>query len=185
MTNFKVWIPLILLLLIILLFFFGLKYDPNHIPSVKLNKKAPEFILSSLKDKLNQTGNKVYTSESWKGKTWILNVFASWCAACNTEHPVLMKLARDNPEIQVIGLAYKDKPLATQEWLLKNGNPYNVVLIDQNGKVGIDYGVYGVPETFVIDSIGFIRHRHVGPINSTFYQDYISPYINLNFKIQK
>ena len=93
-----------------------------------------------------------------------------------------MKLAKETPNIKLIGLAYKDDPKDTENWLKKNGNPYSKVLVDLNGNVGIDYGVYGVPETFIIDSDGIIRYKNIGPIQPTFFEDHLEPIINKNYK---
>lgn len=183
MRYLKVWFPLSLLILLIVIFFFGLGKDPSHIPSVRVNKQAPEFNLKSLTQSLNKSNNDETTNpEYWRGQVWVLNVFASWCVACNIEHPILMKLAEENPKIKLIGLAYKDEPSDTENWLRKNGNPYSKVLLDLNGNVGIDYGVYGVPETFIIDSDGIIRYKNIGPIQPSFFEDHLKPIINKNYQ---
>ena len=178
MSLIRVWLPLVLLLSIAVIFVFGLKNDPSYIPSVRIDKKAPGFSLQTLEQAINKSDDSKISPKNWEGKIWILNVFASWCVACNIEHPILMKLANENSNIKIIGLAYKDNPDKTKEWLRKNGNPYDMVLVDLNGNVGIDYGVYGVPETFIIDSVGMIRYKNVGPIQPTFYEDHLLPFIN-------
>jgi cytochrome c biogenesis protein CcmG/thiol:disulfide interchange protein DsbE len=94
---------------------------------------------------------------------WLLNVWASWCAPCREEHPLLVALARDT-QLPIVGLNYKDDPRSAQEWLRKLGDPYLATAVDSDGRVGIDYGVYGVPETFVVDRAGVVRHKHIGPL---------------------
>jgi cytochrome c biogenesis protein CcmG, thiol:disulfide interchange protein DsbE len=150
----------------------GLQLDPRHLPSAQIDKQAPAFTLPVLGT------NATLTSTSLKGKVWILNVFASWCAACVIEHPRLLqlqnRLAAGN-NVAMIGLAYKDHAEDSARWLQQHGNPYSQVALDLDGKTGIDYGVYGVPETFVIDADGVIRYRHVGPISDDFYEQHVLP----------
>jgi cytochrome c biogenesis protein CcmG/thiol:disulfide interchange protein DsbE len=181
MNFLKVWIPSTILAFFITIFFIGLENDPSYIPSVRIDKKAPEFSLQTLKQNLSKSDNDDFLDPGyWRGQVWVLNVFASWCVACNIEHPILMKIAKDNPQIQLIGLAYKDNPKNTERWLKKNGDPYSEVLVDSNGTVAIDYGVYGVPETFIIDSDGIIRYKNVGPIQPSFFEDHLDPILKNN-----
>ena len=98
-----------------------------------------------------------------KGQVWLLNVWASWCAACLVEHPVLLELQRTG-QTRIVGLNYKDEAQAAAAWLARHGDPYVLSVMDADGRVGIDYGVYGVPETFVIDKTGVIRYKHIGPL---------------------
>jgi len=136
----------------------GLKLDPGLVPSPLVDKAAPAFTLPTL-----QAGQDTIGTDDMKGKVWLLNVWASWCAACYTEHPVLNELAvRDR--LTIVGLNYKDKPDAAINWLAELGNPYQVVAVDADGRVGIEWGVYGVPETFVVDKRGVIRYKHIGPV---------------------
>jgi cytochrome c biogenesis protein CcmG/thiol:disulfide interchange protein DsbE len=111
-----------------------------------------------------------------KGKVWLLNVWASWCAACRSEHPLFMELARTG-EINLVGLNYKDKRADGMRWLQALGNPYVLSASDMSGDVGIDYGVYGVPETFVIDKQGVIRYKHVGPVSRQDWRETLAPLI--------
>lgn len=136
----------------------GLGRDPSTVPSPLINKAAPEFRLPQLHEPTQQIARA-----DMLGKVWLLNVWASWCVACRQEHPVLMELARVGL-VPIYGLNYKDKREDGINWLAQFGNPYLVSAADLDGRVGIDYGVYGVPETFVIDRQGIIRYKHIGPV---------------------
>ncbi|WP_114636477.1 DsbE family thiol:disulfide interchange protein [Polynucleobacter necessarius] len=146
----------------------GLNRDPHEVPSPLINKAAPAFEVAQLAD-----SNKAFSPASMKGQVWILNVWASWCVACREEHPVLVELAKSQVA-PVIGLDYKDKREDALAMLAKQGNPYVLSAFDGNGRIGIDYGVYGVPETYIIDQSGIIRFKHIGPLtmdllNQKFY----------------
>ena len=138
----------------------GLTRDPSTLPSALIDKPVPTFELPPLL----ATNPEGLTSEDLKGKVQLLNVFASWCGPCRVEHPILMKLAADGVPIQ--GLNYKDQSADATSFLLELGDPYEKIGADANGRVGIEWGVYGVPETFVIDAEGKIRHKHVGPLQA-------------------
>jgi len=160
----------ILLVVIVLGFFYkGLQLDPKLLPSALLDKPAPAFTLPDLHD-----SSQSFSSESMKGKVWLLNVWASWCAACRSEHPLFMQLARKG-DFPLYGLNYKDKVFDGQQWLRELGNPYKVSISDLTGDVGIDFGVYGVPETFLIDKDGIIRYKHVGPVSRKDWREIIQP----------
>ena len=181
MNNLKLWLPLIFLAFISTIFVFGLKKDPTLIPSALINKKAPDFNLPSLDLKTGQAQKNIsYSPSIWKEKVWVINVFASWCVACNIEHTHLMDISKNYPGVELIGLAYKDNPTDTTKWIKKNGNPYKKIIMDIGGRTGIDYGVYGVPETFIIDKKGFIRFKHIGPINEEFYSLHLLPILQSN-----
>ena len=152
-------VPLIVFAALVGLFFVGLGKDPSILPSPLVGKPAPAFNLTQLMDP--QTS---FAPEQMKGKVWMLNVWASWCVSCRQEHPLFLELTRKN-EIPIYGLNYKDDPNDARRWLQQLGNPYGVIASDLSGDVGIDYGVYGVPETFVIDKEGVIRYKHVGPVS--------------------
>jgi cytochrome c biogenesis protein CcmG/thiol:disulfide interchange protein DsbE len=156
-------IPLVVFILLALLLFKGLSLDSRTIPSPFIGKPAPEFDLP----RLYQTDQRI-SKESMKGQVWVMNVFASWCVSCRAEHVVLTNFIR-NHKIPTIGLNYKD--YGTEEygdavisWLAQLGNPYSAIAVDTEGRTGIDYGVYGVPESFVIDKKGIIRYKFTGPI---------------------
>ncbi|WP_305907769.1 DsbE family thiol:disulfide interchange protein [Methylomarinum sp. Ch1-1] len=151
-------IPLLIFAVLALFLALGLKLNPRDIPSPLIDKPAPEFSLPVLSEPERQL-----SEQDFKGQVWLLNVWASWCVSCRSEHPVLNQLAKLNAA-PIVGLNYKDEPDAARQWLAQLGNPYRVSIMDTEGRTGIDYGVYGVPETFVIDKQGLIRYKHTGPV---------------------
>jgi cytochrome c biogenesis protein CcmG, thiol:disulfide interchange protein DsbE len=143
--------------------------DPSIVPSVLINKPAPEFALAPLEGLRNDSGQLPGLSRADlvagedDSRVSIVNVWASWCVPCRDEHPVLMELAKDD-QLRVFGINYKDRPENARRFLGALGNPYEAVGVDENGRSAIDWGVYGVPETFIVDRNGVIRHKHIGPI---------------------
>ena len=170
------WLPIGLLVGLMVLFLLGLQNDPKRIPSVLIGKEAPRFALNTLNEDGSISMSKV-SSATLNGQVWLLNVFASWCVTCQIEHKHLMKIAKTNPNLRLVGLAYKDVPTATADWLKKFGNPYSMVLIDREGLTGIDWGVYGVPETFVINNHGIIVYKNIGAIDENFYENETEPFL--------
>ena len=168
----KFLIPLLLFVVLVVFLAVGLNRDPHEVPSPLINKPAPAFDIPQLAQ-----ANKTFSPESMKGQVWILNVWASWCVACREEHPVLVELA-NSQQAPVIGLDYKDKREDALAMLAKQGNPYALSAFDANGRVGIDYGVYGVPETYVIDRAGIIRLKHIGPITPDVLNEKIYPLLS-------
>jgi cytochrome c biogenesis protein CcmG, thiol:disulfide interchange protein DsbE len=164
----RVALPLLVFAGLAALLWRGMQLDPKKLPSALLNQPAPAFLLPAL----GEAG--AIAPEQLVGRPWLLNVFASWCSACTVEHPRLVALAR-RESITIVGLAYKDAPQNIERWLQDHGNPYGRVALDVDGRVGIDFGVYGVPETYVIDARGIIRHRHVGPIDEAFVREHVRP----------
>ena len=162
-------IPLAAFLVLAVFLGLGLKLDPREVPSPLIDKPAPAFTAALL----SQPEKRV-TRDDLLGKTWILNVWASWCAPCRDEHPLWVDYARRSP-VPIYGLNYKDKVPAAQTWLKQLGDPYAASLSDPDGRIGIDYGVYGVPETFIIDAKGVVRFKHVGPITPEVLRDKIEP----------
>jgi cytochrome c biogenesis protein CcmG/thiol:disulfide interchange protein DsbE len=152
----RYFLPLALLLALGVLLFAGIGRDPSKLPSPLIGKPAPAFDLPVLADATRRV-----TSTELEGRAYLLNVFASWCATCQAEHPVLKAFAAEGL-IPVIGLNWKDRPDDAIRWLGRHGNPYEVVLADPSGAIGIDFGVYGTPETFLVDAGGTIRFKHVG-----------------------
>lgn len=167
----KYLIPIVVFALIGLLLWKGLSLDPKLIPSPLIGKALPEFSLAKV-----HRPEKVVSPKDLYGRVYLLNVWASWCVACRQEHPLLMEMQRSKL-IPIIGLNYKDKQPDARGFLSKLGNPYDMSLADLNGRVGIDLGVYGVPETFVIDKQGVIRHKHIGPINEKALIEEIMPVV--------
>jgi len=160
-------ILLFIFVVVILSTFFYLlivERDPNKIPSALLNKKIPNFISTSLfKDK------KFISKDEFGNEVVLVNFFATWCKPCKDEHSFIKKFSNQK-KIRVIGINYKDNPKKTLIWLKKLGNPYSDVLLDKKGTLGIDWGVYGIPETFVIGKNSIVKYRHVGPIDKKIYK---------------
>ncbi len=152
------FVPLALFALLAVLLGLGLTLKPREVPSPLIGKPAPAFLLPQLND-----AAKTFTPASMHGQVWLLNVWASWCAPCREEHPLLVVVARES-KLPVVGLNYKDDTRNAQEWLLRLGDPYVLTAVDRTGQAGIDWGVYGVPETFVIDRGGTVRHKVIGPM---------------------
>jgi cytochrome c biogenesis protein CcmG, thiol:disulfide interchange protein DsbE len=155
--------------LLVLLLALGLSLNPREVPSPLVGKTAPGFSLP----RLDQPGEKL-SPEALRGKVWVLNVWASWCAPCRDEIPVLMKLARTKT-VPIYGLNYKDRRDDALGLLKQLGDPYVASAVDVDGRVGIDYGVYGVPETYVIDQAGVIRLKHIGPVTPETVEKKIAP----------
>lgn len=165
-------IPLAIFLSLVVLFRIGLNYDPHRVPSPLIDKPAPEFSLPNLKD-----GSATVSLSDLKGQTVLLNVWASWCVQCRVEHPLLMEFARKS-KVPVYGLNYKDTREDAMNWLARHGDPYRHSAFDESGRVGIDFGVYGVPETFVVDRNGIIRYKHIGPLSREAMQEIILPLLH-------
>ncbi len=164
-------IPLLVFLVLIGFLAVGLNLKPREIPSPLVGKQAPVFSLPTL-----AAPGKLLSSQDLRGKVWVLNVWASWCVACREEHALMVELAKQNV-VPIYGLNYKDKRDDALAWLNRFGNPYANSLSDTEGLVGIDYGVYGVPETFVIDKAGVIRHKIIGPVTSETVRDVLLPLV--------
>ncbi len=168
--NKKYIIPLAAFLALSVLLGIGLTMNPQELPSALVNKAAPDFKLALLKD-----NSKTFSPSDLKGKRWILNVWASWCPSCRDEHPLFNQIAK-NTTIPLVGLNYKDKPEDAIQWLAVRGNPYMAIPSDLHGDVGVDWGVYGAPETFVIDEAGKVLYRKAGPINAQVLATEIAPF---------
>lgn len=162
-------IPLGLFLVLVVFLAIGLSRDPQKLPSALLDKPAPTFRLPQLKDPA-----KTFSAEDMRGKVWMLNVWASWCIACREEHPYLPQYAKVIP---IIGLNYKDKSEDALAWLEDLGDPYTLSAVDLEGRVAIDYGVYGAPESYIIDKSGTVRLKHVGPVTPDVWSKTILPLV--------
>ena len=165
----RLFLPLAFFVVLAAVLGVGLSLNPREVSSPFIGRPAPAFSLPQLQDPALRLG-----AGELKGQVWMLNVWASWCAPCREEHPLLVSLAREQA-VPIIGLNYKDDPRNAQEWLLRLGDPYKVSVIDRDGRAGIDYGVYGVPETFVIDRAGIVRFKHVGPLTQEVWTREIQP----------
>jgi cytochrome c biogenesis protein CcmG/thiol:disulfide interchange protein DsbE len=167
----KFAIPFLVFAALVAFFAIGLTRDPREVPSPFIDKPAPAFKLEQLHEP-----EAAFAPEDMKGKVWMLNVWASWCVSCRVEHPLLVDLAKGNV-VPIVGLNYKDRREDGIGWLKKFGNPYALSVWDIEGRVGIDYGVYGVPETFLIDKEGVIRHKQIGPVTPEALEKKILPLI--------
>ena len=151
------------------LFAVGLRLDPSYVPSPLIGKAMPAFAVEDLQ----QPTQRIEQSD-WLGQPALVNIWASWCVSCLSEHPLLMQFSQRH-EFPIYGIGYKDVREDALQWLAQHGNPYAMSLHDIDGRVGIDWGVYGVPETFVIDHTGVIHYKHVGPINEILMQETLLP----------
>jgi len=165
------FIPLAVFIGIGVFFGIGLTLNPREIPSPLVGKPAPEFALEAVRGR-----SSGLASDDLRGEVSMVNVFASWCAACREEHPVLLDIKRSGA-VPVHGLNYKDQPDAASAWLDKLGDPYSRTGADVDGRVGIDWGVYGVPETFIVGRDGHIAYKHIGPITEEAWNKKILPVI--------
>ena len=169
--NRKLLIPLLLFVVLAGFLLAGLGLNPREVPSPLVGKPAPDFTLGQLHRPERRLG-----PADLKGQVWLLNVWASWCVSCRLEHPLLIELAKAKL-VPLVGLNYKDRPNEGLAWLAQHGNPYDVSVVDRDGRVGIDWGVYGVPETFVVDKAGVIRHKQIGPVDAAALEKKILPLV--------
>ena len=167
----KALIPLAVFIVLVIFLAIGLTRDQHEIPSPLIGKPAPNFSAPIL-----QTPEKQFSAKDMLGQVWLLNTWASWCVACRQEHPILMEFAKTKT-LPIIGLDYKDKDADGLKWLTRYGNPYDITITDKDGRIGIDFGVYGVPESFLIDKAGVIRYKQIGPITDEALRDKILPLI--------
>lgn len=165
-----IW-PFVIFVLLAGFLYVGLHLNPHEVPSPLIDKPAPAFKLSQLHDPAKQ-----FSPQDMKGQVWLLNVWASWCVSCKIEHPILLALSHKNI-VPIYGLDYKDKREAGMAWLQEGGNPYVLSASDTEGRIGIDYGVYGVPETYVIDKQGVIRYKQIGPVTPQSLREKILPLV--------
>jgi cytochrome c biogenesis protein CcmG/thiol:disulfide interchange protein DsbE len=169
MKHWKLLLPLAIFLILVIVLGRGLSLDPREVPSPLLGKTAPPLTLPRLDD-----AEREFKREDLLGKVWMLNVWASWCVACREEHPELLALAKRGL-LPIYGLNYKDKREDGLAWLNNFGNPYLASAFDAKGRAGIDWGVYGVPETFIIDQQGFVRLKHIGPLTAEVIRTKVEP----------
>lgn len=165
-------LPLGIFIVLLAFLAVGLGLNPREVPSPLIGKAVPAFRLAQLHNPGQNFG-----PEDLKGKVWLLNVWASWCVSCRQEHPILLELAKRNA-LPIVGLNYKDEGEQAKRWLIQyGGDPYFLSAVDADGKVGIDFGVYGVPETFLIDKSGVIRYKQIGPVTVEALEKKILPLV--------
>lgn len=171
MLRARFLIPLVVFVVMVVFLGVGLTLNPREVPSPLINKPAPAFQLPQL-----HAPDKTFAQKDMLGKVWMLNVWASWCVACREEHPHLVELARSGV-VPIYGLNYKDERADGIAWLARFGNPYQLSAYDRDGRIGIDYGVYGVPETYLIDKAGVIRYKRIGIVSPEIVRDKILPLV--------
>ena len=171
MLRARFLIPLALFAVMVVFLGMGLRLDPREVPSPLIDKPAPPFVLPQL-----HAPDKTFSQKDMLGKVWMLNVWASWCVACREEHPHLVALARTGA-VPIYGLNYKDERADGIAWLARFGDPYQLSAYDRDGRIGIDYGVYGVPETYVIDKARVIRYKRIGIVSPEIVRDKILPLV--------
>ncbi len=163
-------IPIVAFVILVALLAIGLTINPRKVPSPYIGKQAPMFKLTQLND-----ASKSFTPADFKGEVWAVNVWASWCTQCRFEHKQIFELVKS---IRVVGMNKEDKTEDANRWLRQLGNPYQLILVDGDGKAGLDWGVYGVPETFIIDKKGIIRYKHIGVITEEDLKNTILPLVD-------
>ena len=164
-------LPLGIFIVLVVFLAIGLNRDPREVPSPLVGKPAPAFALPLL-----HKPESSFAPKDMQGKVWLLNVWASWCVSCRQEHPILVELAKSGL-VPIYGLNYKDPREDALKWLKQFGDPYTLSIVDAEGRVGIDYGVYGVPETYVIDKAGVIRYKQIGPVTQDALEKTILPLV--------
>ena len=164
-------LPLGIFIVLVVFLAIGLKLDPREVPSPLVGKPAPAFALPQL-----HKPEASFAPKDMQGKVWLLNVWASWCVSCRQEHPILVELAKSGI-VPIYGLNYKDQRADALKWLQQFGDPYALSIVDAEGRVGIDYGVYGVPETYLIDKAGVIRFKQIGPVTQDVLEKTILPLV--------
>ncbi len=170
----KALLPLALFVVIGGFLYMGLDRDPRLVPSPLIDKPAPEFDLPELY--ASEGAAARFAPAQMQGKVWLFNIWGTWCAACRVEHPLLVDLANQGI-VDIVGLNYKDDQATAKQWLKELGNPYVAVPVDTEGRVGIDWGFYGAPETFVVDKAGIVRLKHIGPVTPDVLQNTILPMV--------
>lgn len=163
MKKIKYFLPLLVFVSLGVFLLRGIELDPDELPSPLIGKPVPAFTLLEL------SSGKNLTSDDLKGKVILLNVWATWCVSCKMEHPYLLQLSKEG--VMIAGLNYKDDNQQAIQWLEELGNPYIFNIVDAQGKLGLDLGVFGAPETYLVDTQGIIRYKHVGTLNERVWQD--------------
>lgn len=167
-SRLKLFLPLAIFVVMAGFFWRGLSLDPTAMPSALIDKPMPEFSLPTVKSE-----QRIITQNDLKGKVSLLNVWATWCVSCRVEHPFLVTLAEDG--VPIVGVNYKDDVVAAQQWLRDLADPYLYSVVDADGRLGIDLGVFGAPETYILDKNGVIRFKHVGVVNEKIWKEQLLP----------
>ncbi len=171
MSRLKLFLPLGIFVVLAVLFWRGLSLDPTAMPSALIDRPMPSYSLPTL-----ASPDQLTTEAALKGQVTLVNLWATWCVACKVEHPYLIELAQQG--IAIVGINYKDEDTAAKQWLKTLGNPYRYNIVDKSGRLGIDLGVYGAPETYIVDKDGLIRYRHVGVIDDNVWQQTLKPIVD-------
>lgn len=167
----KRFIPLGIFFVVVLLLAVGLTRDPGKLPSALIDKPLPQFVLPEL-----YLPEQMVHSDELAGEPWVLNIWASWCVACVAEHQVFLDWKQQDPNLRLVGLNYKDDSTQAKQWLQRlGGSPYHRIAVDQKGSLGIDLGIYGVPETFIVSADNFILHRFAGSVTAADVQELLAP----------
>ena len=175
MKSLRLAIPFFVFLAMCVLFYFMLDRDTELLPSPLIGKPMPEFTLTQLSTNQNNLASAEISNKKFEGQKWLLNIWASWCAACTIEHPLFNQIHQQT-DWMLVGLNYKDQSQDAKAWLQRMQDPYQNIIYDPEGSLGLDLGVYGVPETFLIDEQGIIQYKHVGPICPDIIEKVISPF---------
>lgn len=175
MQRLKLFIPLAIFAVLAVLFWRGLSIDPTAMPSALIDKPVPQFSLPALREPAEGEPAATLTEELFNGRVSLLNVWATWCVSCRVEHPYLIELAEQG--MPIIGVNYKDESVAARKWLQDLGDPYEHNIVDADGYLGLDLGVFGAPETYVVDREGVIRYKHVGVIDERVWKDTLQPIV--------
>lgn len=168
MNRVLLFVPLLVFIVLAALFWRGLSLDPSEMPSALVDRPLPEFELPRLAD-----SQQTITKQEVIGKPVLLNVWGTWCVACRVEHPFLVQLAEQG--VPIYGINYKDDSEAARQWLVDLGDPYVANIVDADGRFGIDLGVFGAPETYVVDAQGVIRYKHVGVVDEKVWVEHLAP----------
>lgn len=171
MSRVKLFIPLMIFVVLAVFFWRGLSLDPTDMPSALIDRPMPAFSLPTVND-----ATQVVSEGDLKGEVTLLNVWATWCISCRVEHPYLVELAEQG--VKIVGVNYKDDVQEAQKWLKNLHNPYVYSIVDADGRLGIDLGVFGAPETYVLDRQGVIRYKHVGVIDDKVWTEEIKPIVD-------
>lgn len=174
MERLKLFIPLGIFIIMCAFLLRGLSLDPTELPSALIDKPLPDFELPVL----DSEDGKTVSRADLIGEPFLLNVWATWCPSCRHEHPYLLELAAQG--INIVGMDYKDERMPALQWLKALKNPYSIVIFDEEGSLGLDMGVYGAPETYLVDAEGVVRYRHVGVVNLQVWTEHFAPYFEKN-----